>query len=109
RDLGRGKRDVDRERSLERSLEQSSRRLEQWLAADDSSPGERAERNEELARRGGSLAVLPDDPREGVELFYLHGLPPAEIATQMGRTPKAVSGLVHRGLIKLRERLRPGA
>ncbi len=108
RDLGRGKRDVDRERSLERALEQSSQRLEQWLAADDSSPGERAERNEELACLGESLATLPDDQREALELHYLHGWPLAEIAARLERTPKAVSGLLHRGLINLRERLRPG-
>ena len=108
RDLGRDKRDVDRERSLERALEQSSQRLEQWLAADDSSPSERAERNEELARLADALATLPDDQREALELHYLHGLPLAEIAVQLERSPKAVSGLLHRGLLKLRERLRPG-
>lgn len=108
RDLGRDKRDVDRERSLERALEQSSQRLEQWLAADDSSPGERAERNEELARLADALATLSDDQREALELHYMHGLSPAEVAEQLGRTPKSVSGLLYRGLIALRERLRPG-
>ncbi len=108
RDLGRDKRDVDRERSLERALEQSSRRLEQWLAADQSPPVEQAERNEELARLADALAALPDDQREAMELHYLHGWPLAEIAARLERSPKAVSGLLHRGLITLRARLRPG-
>ena len=108
RDLGRGKRNVDREQSLEWALEQSSQRLEQWLAADESSPSERAERNEDLARLADTLATLPDDQREALELHYLHGLPLADIAVRLDRSPKAVSSLLHRGLIKLHERLRPG-
>ncbi len=108
RDLGRDRRDVDRERSLERSLEQSSRHLEQWLAADQSSPSERAERNEELAHLADALATLPDDQREALELHYLHGWPLAEIAARLDRSAKAVGGLLHRGLIRLREGLGPG-
>jgi RNA polymerase sigma-70 factor (ECF subfamily) len=38
RKLHTGKRDLDRERSLEAALEQSSARLEAWLAAEQSSP-----------------------------------------------------------------------
>src|SRR5712675_2428421 len=44
RDLGRARRDVGRERSLEASLEESSVRLQHWLAAEQSSPSQRAER-----------------------------------------------------------------
>lgn len=108
RDLGRGKRDVERERSLERSLEQSSERLEAWLASDQTSPSERAERNEDLARLADALATLLDDQREALELHYLHGLPLAEIAVRLDRSPKAVSSLLRRGIIRLHERLRPG-
>jgi RNA polymerase sigma-70 factor, ECF subfamily len=108
RDLGRDKRDVDRERSLERALEQSSQRLEQWLAADESSPSQQTERNEDLARLADALATLLDDQRDALELHYLHGLPLAEIAVRLDRSPKAVSGLLRRGIIKLHERLGPG-
>ena len=48
RKLTAAARDIDRERSLQASLEQSSSRLEAWLAADHSSPVEQAVRNENL-------------------------------------------------------------
>ncbi len=108
RDLGRDRRDVDREQSLHQALERSSRRLEGWLAAGDSSPGERAERNEELADLADALAALPDDQRQAMELHYLHGWPLAEIATHLGRTGKSVSGLLYRALRTLREEMRAG-
>src|SRR5438876_4769061 len=48
RAFGRAKRDAAHERSLEAALENSSSRLEAWLAADQSSPSQRAMRQEQL-------------------------------------------------------------
>src|SRR5262245_14721015 len=61
RKLGTAARDVGRERSLEAELEQSSARLEAWLASEESAPPERAVRNEELLRLAEALEHLPDD------------------------------------------------
>jgi RNA polymerase sigma-70 factor (ECF subfamily) len=99
-------RDTARERSLEAELELSSSRLECLLAADQTSPSQRAVRGEELLRLAGALARLPEDQRRVVELHYLKGLPIAEVAVQMKRTRSAVVGLLFRGLKKLRRLLR---
>src|SRR5215470_14708576 len=48
RKLATAARDVGRERSLEAALDQSSARLEGWLASEQSSPSGRAERHEDL-------------------------------------------------------------
>src|SRR5262249_4826408 len=56
RTLGRARRDPGRERSLEAALDQSAERLQAWLAAEQSSPSERADRNEDLARLTDALA-----------------------------------------------------
>jgi RNA polymerase sigma-70 factor (ECF subfamily) len=99
-------RELDRERSLEVGVEQSSSRLECLLAADQTSPSERAVRCEELLRLASAMARLPEEQRRVVELHHLKGLPVVEVAEQMGRTRPAVVGLLFRGLKKLREHLR---
>jgi RNA polymerase sigma-70 factor (ECF subfamily) len=107
RRFARGKRDVAKERSLEAALAESSARLEAWLAAEQSSPSDRAERQELLLRLAGALAELPPAQRTAIELRYLQE-PPwslAEIARHLGRTEKAVAGLLCRGLEQLRGRL----
>jgi RNA polymerase sigma-70 factor (ECF subfamily) len=99
-------RDLGRERSLEAELELSSSRLEGLLAADQSSPSERAVRCEELLRLAHAMNRLPEDQRRVVELHHLKGLPVADVAQRMGRTRPAVVGLLFRGLNKLRQLLR---
>ena len=102
-------RDPGRERSLEAELERSSSRMEGLLAADQTSPSERAVRGEELLRLAHAIARLPEDQRRVVELHYLKGLAVADVAEQIGRTRPAAVGLLFRGLKRLRELLRdPG-
>jgi RNA polymerase sigma-70 factor (ECF subfamily) len=105
RDLSRAKRDVARERSLEAALEDSSERLKALLAAEQSSPSERAARNEEVLRLEEALASLPEPQREVVVLRHFHDWPLADISRRLGRTQAAVAGLLHRGLTRLHELL----
>jgi RNA polymerase sigma-70 factor (ECF subfamily) len=86
-------------------VERSSVRIEDWLAADHSSPSERAMREERLARLAAALARLSDAQRTAVELKHLHHRSVAEIAAQMGRTEAAVGGLLRHGLQALRDLL----
>ncbi|HJT77527.1 MAG TPA: sigma-70 family RNA polymerase sigma factor [Gemmataceae bacterium] len=107
RKLATGKRDLARERSLEAALEASSARLEGWLAADQSSPSERAERHEEALRLAAALEALPEAQREALVLQHWHGWTLAQIAEHLGRTKAAVAGLIKRGLQQLRRNLEP--
>jgi RNA polymerase sigma-70 factor (ECF subfamily) len=93
------------EHGIDRSLNESSARLEAWLAADQSSPSEVAARQEQLLRLAGALARLPEDQRTAVELHHLRDASVAEIAAQLNRTEAAIAGLLRRGLQKLREML----
>ncbi|MFI5454872.1 MAG: sigma-70 family RNA polymerase sigma factor [Isosphaerales bacterium] len=91
-----------RERSLEADLEQSSRRLEAILAADQTSPSQQVIRHEQLIRLADALAKLPDDQRQAVELRHLRGLATVEISERLNRSVAAVGGLLQRGLRALR-------
>jgi RNA polymerase sigma-70 factor (ECF subfamily) len=102
RTLGRAKRDAGRERSLEAALDESAERLHAWLAAEQSSPSERADRNEQLVRLADALARLSEDQRQALVLRHCHGWPVADIARQLGRTTAAVAGLLKRGARQLR-------
>jgi RNA polymerase sigma-70 factor (ECF subfamily) len=101
-------RDVGRERSLELDLQHSSARLEAWLAADQSSPSERAAREEELLNLAQALAQLLDEQRRAVELHHLLGRSVEETARELSRSESAVGGLLRRGLKTLRELMQAG-
>jgi len=102
RKLGAEMRNVAREQSLEASMEVSSSRLAAWLAAEQSSPSQRAMRQEELLRLADALTQLPPDQREAIELHHLQSRPLAEVARQMRRSKGAAAALLLRGLKKLR-------
>ena len=79
--------------------------MEAWLGAEQSSPSERVERNEQLLRLAGALARLPDDQREAVTLHHLQGWSLSDLAKHLDRSEGAIAGLLHRGFKKLRELL----
>jgi RNA polymerase sigma-70 factor (ECF subfamily) len=92
-------------RSLECALEESSQRLERWLAADESSACQRLMREDQMLELASALGNLPEDQRTALELRYLHGLSVSEVCRRMGRSTPSVANLLYRGLKGLRERL----
>ena len=103
------KRDLRLEKSLDVSLDQTSAHLENWLAAQQSSPSEQAVRNEELLGLADALADLRHASAaqaDAVELHHLKGCTVAEVAAALDRSEAAVASLLQRGLKNLRERLR---
>jgi len=98
-------RDVTKEHSLQQSLENSAIRLNDWLAAEQSSPSRNMMRAEESVRLAKALACLTAEQREAIELHHLKGLSLAEIGKHMGRKKGAVAGLIFRGKQRLQELL----
>lgn len=95
-------RDASRELSLEEQVEQSSGRLEAWLAADQSSPSQRAGRNDQTECLARALESLPDHQKQAVVLHYFHGMTLEEVSAAMDKSLSAVGGLLKRGLRSLR-------
>lgn len=102
RSFGQEKRDAGREQVIAAAVEETSVRLEAWLAADVTSPSQHAARNEDLVRLASALERLPDAQREALTLHHLQRWPLDAVAKQMGRTPAAVAGLIKRALRQLR-------
>ena len=107
RAYGQEKRDAGRERAVAAAVEQTSVRLEAWLADDGSSPSQKAARNEDLCRLAAAVESLPDAQREALTLHHLHRWTLDAVAAHMGRTPAAVAGLIKRALRQLRQQLVP--
>jgi RNA polymerase sigma-70 factor (ECF subfamily) len=103
----RDRRDVDLEQSLQADLEGSSASLAGWLAADQTSPSQAAQRNEELLRLADALAELPEPQREVLILKHCRGQTLQQIADHLGRSVASVASLLRRGLEALRHRLSP--
>ncbi len=101
------KRDLDLEVCLQGAAADSSACLEKWLAADQSSPEQQAQRRELLLAVMNALEQIPAEQREAVLSYDVEAEPQRVIAARMGRTTKAVAMLIYRGLTTLRERLHP--
>lgn len=99
------KRGGGRELSLEQSLEQSSLRLEKFIAAEHATASHRLVREEQLLQLTTAMSQLPAAQREALVLQHWHGHTLAEIASRTGRTRVAVAGLIKRAIQTLRERL----
>jgi RNA polymerase sigma-70 factor, ECF subfamily len=104
----RGKRDVRMELSLQAALNESTIRVQQWLAKDDPSPSECAIANEQVLALAEALLKLPADQRRAVELRQLQGMSFADVAKHLGRTEVAAASLLRRGLKTLRQLIREG-
>lgn len=102
---GTQKRDIAQEVSLDQTLQQSSQRLGEMLAASVSSPSQRAACNEQELLLADVLARLPADYREVIILRNLEDLPHEEVARRMGRNTGAVRMLWVRALAQLREEM----
>jgi len=101
----RDKRDVALERSIEAELDRSASGFAAWLAADQTSPSGRAERNEELLLLAEALSRIPVRMREVVVLKHCQGWTLERIAKHTERTIPAVASLLRRGLAELRREL----
>jgi len=86
-------------------LNQSAAQLDHFLQSQPTTPSQKLERGELLARLVKALEEMHEDERTAVELRHFEKPPwPLEkIAEHLGRpTPKAVASLLHRGLERLR-------
>jgi RNA polymerase sigma factor (sigma-70 family) len=99
------KRDRRREQSLEAAAAESSSRLREALAVEDTPPLDRLVREEERLRLLEALSKLDPRQREALILQKYHDWTLAQIAEHLGCTIGVVAGLHARGLKKLREHL----
>src|SRR5262245_37361834 len=72
-------------------------------------PGDEAAGRELEQMTRDAIARLPEPYRQPTLLRVAHGLPPAEIARLLGRSPGTVRAQIHRGLEQARQRLPTGA
>jgi RNA polymerase sigma-70 factor (ECF subfamily) len=102
---GTRRRDPRLERQLAAALDRSSQALERGLEAPNSSPSDRAEREEDARRLAAALERLPADYRDVLLLRHFEGLTFPEIARRLGRTLDGVKNVWLRGLARLRRAL----
>ena len=102
---GTQKRDVGREVSIDASLAQSSMRLDQLLAAHETSPSGQAAAREQSLLLARVLEQLPDDYRQVIIWRNLEDLPHEEVARRMNRSEGAVRMLWMRALAALRQQI----
>ena len=106
RDYRREKRDIGREREWEASIDGSAVRLEKWLAAEQPSPSQNAEKDEERLHLADALAALCEEEQEVLLLRHCEGKTLAEIGERLGVSRHTSARRLRRGIETLRGTLR---
>jgi RNA polymerase sigma-70 factor (ECF subfamily) len=75
------------------------------VPAPEKSPSQAAAHREEQDQLVIYLWELPSDQGRAILYYYLDGLPVAEVAEKMKKSPEAVWGLLQRGIKALRRRM----
>ncbi len=102
------RRDVRREVSLDaigHQLNRSTIRLENVLVDRGPKPDSQAQHEERTIHIANALAEIPKDYRDVLMLRCIDGLPFAEVAQHLDRSPGAARMLFLRGIKDLRDRL----
>ncbi len=99
------KRDVGREVSLDDAIEQSSFRMEKFIAADESRPDQQVLKNEQVLAVSVAMAKLPEAERQVLILKNWDGLAVSEIAERTGLSHIKVANSLRKALKLLREEL----
>lgn len=88
---------------LDISINRTSAVLDAILAAGHTPPDAQAIKNEEWLILTRALLQLTAEQRQAVMHHYLQKATLNEVAVEMGKSREAVAGLIHRGLLRLRE------
>lgn len=91
--------------ALEADMDRSSTNLARCLLSEQSTPSVQLMRDDQLHRLAISLAALPEDQRQVVELRHLRGWSIPAISQELGKSVPSVAGLLRRGLEALREQM----
>jgi RNA polymerase sigma-70 factor (subfamily 1) len=87
------------------SVEDSSVALFELLGGPANTPSRCVARKEAVGAIQTAVKGLPEHYRQAIWLVHIEGRPIHDVAVQMGRTHRAVSGLCRRGMKLLRVRL----
>jgi RNA polymerase sigma-70 factor (ECF subfamily) len=101
RKLDEIRRQVNGEVSIHDAVEKSSARIIDYLADEETTPGEHALRNERALQVEEALQQLGPNQREAVRLRHLQEWSLAEVGAHLGVSTAAVAGLLHRGITEL--------
>ena len=104
--LGTDRRDLRLEREVGEALDRTSTALDRAFIAPGSTPSQRVERGERLARLAEALDKLPEDYREVIVLRQFENLGFPDVADRMSRSLDSVKNLWARALGKLRRELK---
>jgi RNA polymerase sigma-70 factor (ECF subfamily) len=97
------KRDLNRDVNLQQKVDDSFRRVDDWLTMSQTSPSMAAEGKEMIVLLSAAVEKLPEELREVVVMHHLQGMKLVEISRVVGCDETTVGRRLFRGVKKLGE------